>query len=65
MKLKGLVPNLKNLSAVAGALQNLLGCAKAPAQGQQQGAQQQQSQEQQQQQQDPLQQLLGAFGKKK
>jgi hypothetical protein len=31
MKLKGLVLNLKNPSAVAGALQNLLGGAKAPA----------------------------------
>jgi AsmA protein len=57
MKLKGLVPNLNNPSAVAGALQNLLGGAKAPAQNQ--------AQPQQQEQQNPLQQLLGAFGKKK
>ena len=62
MKLKGLVPNLNNPSAVAGALQNLLG-GKAPAQGQQQQAQQQP--QEQPQQQNPLQQLLGAFGKKK
>jgi hypothetical protein len=60
MKLKGLVPNLNNPSAVAGALQNLLGGAKAPVQGQPQAQQQQQ-----QQQQNPLQQILGAFGKKK
>jgi AsmA-like protein len=60
MKLRGLVPNLNNPSAVAGALQNLLGGGKTQAQGQQQGAQQQP-----QQQQNPLQQLFGAFGKKK
>ena len=64
MKLKGLVPNLSNPGSVAGALQNLLGGAKPPAQGQQQ-QDQQQAQQQQQQQQNPLQQLLGAFGKKK
>jgi len=63
MKLKGLVPNLNNPSAVAGALQNLLGGAKGTAQGQPQQAPQ--AQQQQQQQQNPLQQLLGAFGKKK
>lgn len=60
MKLKGLVPNLNNPASVAGTLQNLLGGAKNPAptaaspQGQQQP-----------QQQNPVDQLMGLFGKKK
>ncbi len=57
MKMKGLVPNLENPSSVTDALQNLLGGPKnaAPgAQGQQQNPQQ-----------NPVQQLMGLFGKKK
>jgi AsmA protein len=57
MKMKGLVPSLENPTSVTGALQNLLGGPKnaAPgAQGQQQNPQQ-----------DPVQQLMGLFGKKK
>jgi hypothetical protein len=61
MKLKGLVPNLNNPGSVAGALQNLLGTPKNPAQG----AQTQQQGQQQQQQPNPVQDLLGLFGKKK
>jgi len=60
MKFKGLIPNLDNPGSVAGTLQNLLGGAKAPAQGQQQ-----QQAEPQPQQKEPLQQLMGMFGKKK
>ena len=60
MKLKGLIPNMDNPASVAGALQNLLGGAKPPTQGQQQ-----QRAEPQPQQADPLQQVIGIFGKKK
>ena len=59
MKFKGLIPNMDNPASVAGALQNLLGGAKTPAQGQQQQA------EPQPQPENPLQQVLGIFGKKK
>ena len=58
MKFKGLIPNMDNPASVAGALQNLLGGAKTPAQGQQQA-------EPQPEQENPLQQVLGIFGKKK
>jgi AsmA protein len=59
MKVKGLVPNFDNPASVTGALQNLLGGAKnpaqaAPSQGQQQPPQQ-----------NPVEQLMGIFGKKK
>jgi hypothetical protein len=59
MKVKGLVPNFDNPASVTGALQNLLGGAKnpaqaAPSQGQQQPPQQ-----------NPVDQLMGIFGKKK
>jgi hypothetical protein len=57
MKLKGLIPNLNNPGSVTGALQNLLGGPKNPAEGQQQTQQQQQP--------NPVQQVLGLFGKKK
>jgi hypothetical protein len=60
MKFKGLIPNLDNPGSVAGALQNLLGGPKPSAQGQEQ-----QQIEPQPQQTDPLQQLMGMFGKKK
>jgi hypothetical protein len=56
MKLKGLVPNFNNPASVTGALQNLLGGPKNPVEGQQQT---------QQQQPNPVQQVLGLFGKKK
>jgi hypothetical protein len=59
MKLKGLIPNLNNPASVAGTLQNLLGGPKPPAQGQQQQAQPQPQEP------DPVQQLIGIFGKKK
>jgi len=59
MKVKGLIPNLNNPASVAGALQGLLGGGKAPAQGQQQ------PQADQPQQDNPVQQLMGIFGKKK
>jgi uncharacterized protein involved in outer membrane biogenesis len=59
MKLKGLIPNMDNPASVAGALQSLLGGAKPPAQGQPQ------QQTEQPQQEDPVQQLIGIFGKKK
>jgi hypothetical protein len=59
MKVKGLIPNMDNPASVAGALQNLLGGSKAPAQGQQQ------PQAEPQQQDNPLQQVMGLFGKKK
>jgi AsmA protein len=57
MKLKGLVPNLQNPGSLAGALQGLLG-QKGNAAGTQ-------AQPPQQQQQNPLDQVLGIFGKKK
>jgi uncharacterized protein involved in outer membrane biogenesis len=60
MKFKGLIPNMGNPGSVAGALQNLLGGPKAPAQGQQQ-----QQAEPQPQQDNPLDQVMGLFGKKK
>ncbi len=56
MKLKGLIPGINNPASVAGTLQNLLGGPKNPAEAPQQQAQQQQN---------PVQQLLGLFGKKK
>ena len=56
MKLKGLVPNINNPASVAGTLQNLLGGPKNPPEGQQQ---------QMPQQQNPVQQIMGIFGKKK
>jgi AsmA protein len=55
MKLKGLIPNINNPASVAGTLQNLLGGPKNPAEQPHQGAQQQ----------NPVQQILGLFGKKK
>jgi AsmA protein len=63
MKVKGLVPNFNNPGSVTGILQNLLGGTGNPAQATQpQGQQQTQQQDQQQ---NPVQQLLGVFGKKK
>ncbi len=56
MKLKGLIPNINNPASVAGTLQNLLGGPKNPAEAPQQQAQQEQN---------PVQQILGLFGKKK
>ena len=56
MKLKGLIPNIHNPASVAGTLQNLLGGPKNPDETPQQQAQQQQN---------PVQQVLGLFGKKK
>ncbi|HET9304802.1 MAG TPA: AsmA family protein [Candidatus Sulfotelmatobacter sp.] len=56
MKLKGLIPNINNPASVAGTLQNLLGGPKNPGEAPQQQAQQQQN---------PVQQILGLFGKKK
>ena len=58
MKLKGLVPNLNDPSAVAGTLKNLLGGAKTN------NAQSPQTQRQSPQQ-NAVDQLLGLFGKKK
>jgi AsmA protein len=55
MKLKGLVPNLNNPASVMGTLQNFFGGPKNPADGQQQTEQQS----------NPVQQVLGLFGKKK
>jgi AsmA protein len=60
MKVKGLIPNLSNPGSVTGTLQNLLGGAKNPAPAAQPGQQQNQ-----QQQQNPVDQLMGIFGKKK
>jgi AsmA protein len=60
MKVKGLIPNLSNPSSMTGTLQNLLGGAKNPAPAAQSGQQQNQ-----QQQQNPVDQLMGIFGKKK
>jgi AsmA protein len=59
MKMKGLVPNFNNPASVTGALQNLLGGGKNPAQGAQPQGQQQAPQ------QNPVDQLMGLFGKKK
>jgi hypothetical protein len=56
MKLKGLIPNINNPASVAGTLQNLLGGPKNPTEA---------TQQQTQQQQNPVQQILGLFGKKK
>jgi len=58
MKLKGLVPNFNDPGSVTGALQNLLGGGKNPAQASP-------NQPEQEQQQNPVQQLMGIFGKKK
>jgi AsmA protein len=58
MKVKGLVPNFDNPASVTGALQNLLGGAKNPQAAPSQG-------QQQQPQQNPVDQLMGIFGKKK
>jgi len=60
MKLKGLVPNLNDPASLTGTLQNLLGGAKAPAQNTASPQGQQQPQQQ-----NPVDQLLGIFGKKK
>jgi hypothetical protein len=60
MKVKGLIPNLSNPSSLTGTLQNLLGGAKNPAPAAQPGQPQDQ-----QQQQNPVDQLMGIFGKKK
>jgi hypothetical protein len=60
MKLKGLIPNMSNPASVADTLQNFLGGSKPPAQ-----SQPQQQAEPQPQEADPLQQLIGLFGKKK
>ena len=60
MKLKGLVPDLSNPSSLAGAVQNLLGNGANP-----QGGNNTQGQAQKGQQQNPVQQLMGLFGKKK
>jgi AsmA protein len=60
MKLKGLVPNLNNPASVTGALQTLLGGAKAPAQNSAAPQGQQQSPQQ-----NTVDQLIGLFGKKK
>jgi hypothetical protein len=53
------VRNINNPASVAGALQNLLGGSPSGAQGQQP------SNEHQPQQQNPVQQIMGIFGKKK
>ena len=60
MKLKGLIPNLDNPASLAGTLQNLLGGARPSAPGQQQPQAIPQSQQP-----DPVQQIIGLFGKKK
>jgi AsmA protein len=59
MKVKGLVPNFDNPASVAGTLQNLLGGPRNPVQNSQ--AQEKQQPEEQ----NPVQQLMGLFGKKK
>jgi AsmA protein len=64
MKLKNFVPNLNNPASLTGALQGLLGGGRNPAQGQNRD-QQSQGQQQQPAQQNPVDQLLGLFGKKK
>jgi len=60
MKIKGVIPNLSNPASVADTLQNFLGGPKPPAQSQPQQQAKPQPQEA-----DPLQQLIGLFGKKK
>jgi len=60
MKVKGLVPNLNDPASLTGTLQNLLGGAKAPAQNTASPQGQQQPQQQ-----NPVDQLIGLFGKKK
>jgi len=60
MKLKGLVPNFDNPASVTGVLQNLLGGTSNPAQGQQLRHIPQQPQGE-----NPIEQLMGVFGKKK
>ena len=60
MKVKGLMPNFDNPASVAGTLQNLLGGPRNPAQNSQAQENQQQTEEQ-----NPVQQLMGLFGKKK
>ena len=60
MKLKGLIPNLDNPASLAGTLQNLLGGARPSAPGQQHPQAIPQSQQP-----DPVQQIIGLFGKKK
>jgi AsmA protein len=55
MKLKGLIPDINNPASVAGKVQNLLGGPKNPAGDTQQQAQQP----------NPVQQIMGLFGKKK
>jgi hypothetical protein len=60
MKIKGLIPNLSNPASVADTLQTFLGGPKPPAQSQPQQQAKPQPQEA-----DPLQQLIGLFGKKK
>jgi AsmA protein len=57
MRLKGLVPNINNPASVAGTLQNLLGGPKNPTEGQPQQTQPQPP--------NPVQQIMGIFGKKK
>ena len=59
MKIKGLVPNFDNPASVTGALQNLLGGAQNPSQARPSPGQQQPSP------QNPVEQLMGIFGKKK
>jgi AsmA protein len=59
MKVKGLVPNFDNPASVAGTLQNLLGGPRNPSQNSR--AQENQQTEEQ----NPVQQLMGLFGKKK
>jgi hypothetical protein len=58
MKLKNLIPNINNPASVAGTLQNLLG-------GSPNAAQEQQPSKEQQPQQNPVQKIMGIFGKKK
>jgi hypothetical protein len=60
MKLKGLIPNLDNPASFAGTLQNLLGGARPSTPAQQQPRASPQSQQP-----DPVQQIIGLFGKKK
>jgi AsmA protein len=60
MKLKGLIPNLDNPGSIAGTLQNLLGGTRPSAPAQQQPQASPQSQQP-----DPVQQIIGLFGKKK
>ena len=55
MKLKGLIPNTNNSASLAGAFQNLLGAPKHETEASQPQSQQS----------DPVQQIVGLFGKKK